>query len=545
MKVPCNIYRKGFGHKPEGAEIGEIQNNLDIPECVEIQTIADVLVHGGNIRITACTGRGDEDFKSGQLVGIDCDNSITIRNNGKSTKVIAPTILSPEDVRNILVSNGIYPSFQYKTWSDTKEWPRFRTVFVLDRPVSDSAEYMAILQYTVSLFSEYHADRGAATLSRVFFGSQAGETCFSDFEAVTNADAILSKCDVEKWREQLDKSKSKTSVNNKERRKTRKTSGKKGETANLRVIEAIQNHNTEYLKRRIGNKRILFDNQKELYDYIYRLPLDELLGTEKGTPFCCILPGHEDTNPSASVFQTPYGVWKYKCFANCLNQTNGTALNIKQLIELIGDFKSEFKAIEFICAIYNLKIKKTAWSEEQLANIDRILNCITAADGEDAFSMICPTAAKVTRNAMLTYIQILQQAKNTIYPEKTGDGNVIFYLSTRRLAAAAGKKSPAQVQGYIKQLCYCHMLEILDDKDIPKPMLQKAIEAQKEGQKRTAFYCIPSFVLERTILIEEYGIKWKANGYRTKGISYEMFFRTEPEEAARLYPESRTRICRD
>lgn len=529
LQVTCNVSRKRFNHKPTNPETGKLQNELIHPVQIEIAELAETLCTGGNMRIVACKdGSGDEAFSSGQLIGLDCDNAV--KDN------IADVIYHPEDVRRILAEHNIIPNFQYYTWSHTDTLPKFRTIITLDKPITDYGVYMGIMQYVASLFDEYHADRRARTVSRIFYGSGCGKPCYADYDAVNSTDALM-----EMAAEQIAQCRNEQSTASPKKQRTGKSRKcNSADTANLRVIRAIREHDVDYLKRRIRNKRTTLDCKKDLYDFIYRIPLDDFLEVDKGKAFRCILPDHEDKNPSASVFQTHYGTWKYKCHADCLG--NGTTLNIKQLIECLGNFRSEYKAIKFICDIFNLKVKETQWSVEQAANIDRIINCITSADAEDGFSSICPVASKVTRNAIFIYLQILNQAKQTLYPEKSGSGDIIFYLSIRKLAAVSGKGSLSQVQNYVKQLCYCHMLEVLTDQQVPQAMLKKAIEARADGQKRTGFYSIPSWVQQRVAMIEDSGKRWRENRYTLKGVSFEMFYRSEPAEAARLYPESKTRI---
>lgn len=218
-------------------------------------------------------------------------------------------------------------------------------------------------------------------------------------------------------------------------------------------------------------------------------------------------------------------------------------MNIKHLIERIGNFKSEYRALEFIKNIYNLEIKQTDWSKEQIENIESILRCITRSDGE-GFSVICPTADKITRNAQIAYIQILIIAKDTIFPDREAgnEGNVIFYMSNEQLMKACKSNSKNKIQRYLKLLLYHKMLIPLDDTEVPKKLLNK-VQKQKTDEKHhhISFYEIPSWVFERTKLIEEQGEKWKENGYKIKGISYEMFYRKEGAEiAGKLYPQHKT-----
>lgn len=526
FKVYCNVDFKRWGRKPDASIV---QNRLkQAPASIEFRELIDTLCNGGNCRASAVNGGKDEDFISAQMIFIDVDNGR--KKNGVFIPAEKP--ISIEDARTAVEQSGFKVNAIYTTWSDMgpdAPFRKFRMVLLLDKQIVSAEQFKASVTLLLGTLPKECVDYGTRNPARIFYGSGCGTPVYYNVDAVNSTDDILAKsADIVKKVPKAPKTRS------------GKKTASRGNEPNRKVVNAIREHNADYLKRRLGRSKTTFDTQKELYDYIYRLPLDELLEVDSGKSFSCILPEHDDINPSANVYQTPYGIWKYKCRSDCLG--NGTALNIKQLVELLGNYTSEYQAISFICTIYNLKVLKTAWSEEQNFNIDKILSCIMSVNGEEAFRTLCPTAEKVTRNAMLTYVGVLSQAKETLYPEKTGNGNVIFYLSVRRLATAVGKKSIAQVQGYLKQLCYCHMLEILPDEEVPISMLKRARAEQHDGQKRTSFYSIPSWVLQQTQLIEQSGRRWQDNGYRVRGISYEMFYRNEPSEAMRLYPDSKTRV---
>lgn len=534
MKVSCNVDRTLYDHKPVNWEVGKIQNDLVNPETLDTRELAHILVTGGNMRIVACEGgRGDDDFMTGQMIGIDTDNTITIKGRGK---VVSDNPFAPEDVRAVLERNGIAVNFQYPTWSnDDSDVPKFRTIIALNRPVNDIAEYRAILNHCVGLFDEYHADREAETVSRVFFGCKAGEVCYSDYEAVNDVDELLSKCgDIERF-----KSRPASSPHERKRKKT--TSKASDNSVNLRVLQAIKDKDAKYLRKAIAAPVTVVDNRSELMHYIYHeLDLSELLGVDPNRTFNCILPGHEDKHPSASVYQNKSGVWLYCCHADCQGTGRGkTNLNIKQFVELIGDFKSEYQSIKFICTIYNIRQQQTTWSKEQCENIDLIMSSLTTGEGADSFYQMCPVASKTTRNALDTYIAALIIAKGAISPQRNAKGNIIFSMSIRQLAKACGKHE-SKVQAYVKMLEYHHLLESVRDEDVPPRMLARAIEhahISKNGkrQNHASFYQVPSWVISHILKVEKQGEKWRENNYRLKGVSYEMFARTEPQEAQRLY----------
>lgn len=529
--IELNVDRKQYESKPQGSVA---QERLKWPVRIDFEELIDVLCHGGNCRAGAVRGKKNTDFISAQTIFIDIDNGRKV----KGVFVPAQNPLTPEKAIAIIEKCGFHVNALYFTWSDqgeSAEYRKFRMVLLLDKPIYNPNRFEAAVTYMLNQLPAECVDYGTTNPARVFYGG-CKKPLMVDTTDINSTDEILEKSKdvvIKKYRPR--QKPCRVDAPEQEGREGNGYVPEDAQEANGRVVDAIRNHDSQYLKRRIGNRKTVFDSQKDLYNYIYyKINIAQLLGVTPNTAFRCVFPDHPDEHPSASCFRSSTGVWIYKCFVD-------GNYNLKQFVEELGNFKSEYAALQFICEIYNLSVRKTKWSEEQAQNIDRILQMITSAEGEDAFCTICPTAAKVTRSAMRTYIQILIQAKATLYPEKCGNGDIIFYLSTRRIANAIGAKSPTQVQSHIKQLIYCQMLSVLADEDIPPAIYKKAVENAKDGRKRTAVYSVPSFVVQRTKLIEEYGKKWRKNGYTLRGVSFEMFYRCEPEEARRLYPDSKMR----
>ena len=243
---------------------------------------------------------------------------------------------------------------------------------------------------------------------------------------------------------------------------------------------------------------------------------------------------NRNTEPSANIFTTKNGVQKYRCCSENLT------LNIKQLIEMLGDFKSEFKAIQFIMDIYNLSIKESQWSIEQRENIDMMINNITL----NKFQELCPQADKNIKYAKDTFLMMLSIARNNIYSEKfsNDDGEIVFYVTNKKLAEYMGKgnsqKKIDKINKYVKMLIYHDLIRILDNDQIPKELLKNALKYTNGNKNRVNFYAIPSWVVQQLKTIEDNGIRWKDKGYRIGGVSFDMFYRSEGfEVAASLYPQ--------
>lgn len=532
--VYTNFLREHRTTKPPDEDIARIQVQCSKAENITLPELVDIISQGGTCRMCAIDGNTDDAFISGQCFALDFDNIEYININGKRQKrPLPPSKLHGATFSiNKATEKGMPPFCCYPTFSNNRppyNVERFRLLFVIDRPLFDSEQWRHVMRKIRSCFPEYATDASCLNPSKLFFGTDQG-IVYTDYKAVLSADRLLADYVPPKATEAPQKPQKPP------RSPRRHTNG----SGTMKAVEAIRKHDANYLRRKLGrNQKTVFDNRADFFSFIYRkINLAKLLEVEERKPFSCILPSHgsQDEHPSASVFrETRFssGTWQYKCFSE--NKT----LNVKQLIELLGDFDSEYKALEFLKSVYNLEIRKTAWAIEQEENIDQIIDCITRTD-EYGFRMICPTANYTTRNCQQLFIRILCIARSCIYPERTSkSGNIIFFMSIRQLAKASGKGSIDKVNKYLKLLLYHGLIETVPDEAVPKAFLKKALEGRKNGHNHVTFFSIPSWVYKTTQAIEAQGQKWKANNYRINAISYEVFYRTEGAEiAGKLYPQT-------
>ena len=503
MKITTTILREPFDHKPVEV-MGRIQNTCVQAETIELTELCDLIAQGCTFKSCDC-GKSASDFHSGMLFSLDFDNKDASKR------------IDPEEAISIAVRAGFKPSVMYRSFSSTDAIKKFRLIFVADRQLTDRKQWEHCQNIISAIYPEGVTDH-TNNPNRCFFGTDKG----IDFceENQVSVDLLLSN---------YVEPKPKTAT-------TRKQRSRKGNRPS-RIAQAIADHDSAYIRRYMGRgKRIVFDNRQQFFDYIYKtVNLADFLGVDENKKFHCILPSHDgaDDDPSASVFRSQSGVWLYKCFAE-----EGKTWNIKQIVELLGNFDSEYQSLEFLKDSLNLKIKETQWAIEQRENIDSIVNCLCGTD-ENAFSSICPLASHNLRNCKMLLLQVLCIARNCIYPERTSqDRNIIFYMSVRQLAKDMGKKSTDQIDRNLKLLTYHKVIKELPDEEIPPQFLQKAYANRRDKHSRVSFYEIPSWVVQRTQLIEQQGKKWKDNGYRIRGISYEMFLRSEGQEvASEMYPQ--------
>ncbi|MDO4306689.1 MAG: hypothetical protein Q4C77_07630 [Eubacteriales bacterium] len=519
-KIKCMYFDNRFKEKPQGKQIGWVQKNLTQTE-ITIESLADSLVNGATFKPGVLQGGNKADnWIQQQLFGLDFDDGTCI-----------------EDAYNKVISLGITPCFMYTTFSHKEDHHKFRMIFCNDTVVSDGDirdRLQATLMGIIGGIDEVCFNR-----DRLFFGGKGQVVLHPDYAARINAESVIEKY----WNDDFEQY-----ISNAKHRAKKKTPAApvkfkdKGDTdkechsyENLNV-KAIKEHNVEYLRKVLAHDPIEFETKNEFWDYIYsELDIAELIDIDNPKSFCCVL--HDDHNPSANVFTTQNGIQKYRCCSENLT------LNIKQLVEMLGDFKSEYKAIQFIMDIYNLSIKESQWSIEQRENIDLMISNITL----NKFKELCPQADKNIKYAKDTFLMMLSIARNNVYSEKfsNDDGEIVFFITNKKLAKYMGKgnsqKKIDKVSKYIKMLIYHDLIRILDDSQVPKELLMKAIKysgTDKRSGNHVSFYAIPSWVIQQLKTIEHNGIRWKGKGYRIGGVSFDMFYRSEGfDVAASLYPQ--------
>lgn len=518
--IKCMYFNHRFKDKPQGKQCGWVQKSLTQVN-ITIENLADALVHGASFKPGVLAGGNKaENWIEQQLFGLDFDDGIKI-----------------EEAYNKVISLGITPCFMYTTFSHKEEHHKFRMIFCNDTVITDGNirdKLQATLMGVIGGIDEVCFNR-----DRLFFGGKGQTVLYPDYDTRINAESIIEKY----WNDDFEQYISNAKPKSKKKKDSTASIKNKGTDTekecptyeNLNV-KAIKEHDIEYLRKVLAHDPIEFENKNEFWDYIYsELDIAELIDIDDPRSFCCVL--HDDHNPSANIFTTQNGVQKYRCCSENLT------LNIKQLIELLGDFKSEYKAIQFIMNIYNLSIKESQWSIEQRENIDLMISNITL----NKFKELCPQSDKNIKYAKDTFLMMLSIARNNVYSEKfsNDDGEIVFFVTNKKLADYLGKgnsqKKIDKVSKYIKMLIYHDLIRILDDDKIPKELLFKAIKysgTDKRQGNHVSFYAIPSWVIQQLSTIENNGVRWKEKGYRIAGVSFDMFYRSEGfDVAASIYPQ--------
>lgn len=526
MKIHLSLYRKKYRSKPQKSEIERIQKyNCLKPSKLELSELLELIEQGCTFRPCAVKGSSDTGFISGQLIGIDIDNEIV--KSGRKVPLPEESQLKPEEALAISEEKGLRPVFIYTTFGNKPYHSKSRLVFCLDQPVTDTDQWKYLYSKVAAVFGKY-PDPACKNPARLFFGTNQ-KAVYTDLEARIDTNALLADyVPLEK------KSAVRRAYNRAERHIA--------EGCASDIVEAVINRDADAIRTKMHcDKPVFFETRADLFSHLYKeISLAELLNVTEGEAFSCIIPDHEDNNPSASVFRSENGIWLYKCQSAEICPTQGRPLTIKMLIEHIGRFKSEYKAIRFLCDCFNLQLVETEYAREQRQNIDLIIQAVSGT-GELSFSALCPTADKNLRFCRPLYITVLCYVRDRIPPDARGEENFSFYMPIKNLVKnSEGVKSADKVCKYLKLFIYHGLIEIVDFESLPEDVQKKLKAKQTNGYNVCQYYSVPSWTHPHLIDIEEQAKKWKAAGYRVNGISYEGFYRAEGEAVANwLYPQRR------
>lgn len=517
MRILCSVDRTQYRAKPGPEQIRRIQCNLEKPQDIEAEELFGIICSGGSFRTAAINGKSDSGFISQQIFAVDVDNARDKEPIPESDR------LTPGQAVERARAAGLTANFVYPTFSDSPALRKFRVLFLLDTPIAEVELRNRVADYITDLFGSA-ADSKCRNPARLFFGTDKPPI-------LTNTEEI--NC-LERIKSLLPNN---PKIEPKSKPKVNIKASAKESTGRKRNIDLIKNHEWGELAKRIGGKeKKVFENVADFKNEVWEnADIAELLEIDNPKSFCCVF--HEDNSPSASIYFGDCGKWLYKCFSNNCKYGD-RALTIHSVIAELANMKA-WETWEAIKQIYNYEVLRTPQSERLQGELLEIAEILDTLD-ETGFNAQCPTASKNVRYAVELYHHILRIAGRNISPY-TKNEKIIFFFSLRQLANESGRSpnKANKINQYITMLAYHGMIEKLPDEQVPMGLLKKAYKHAKENQRHIQFYALQGWNNDTLLHIEDNGNRWKKNGYRQNGISYEMFYRTEGQEVARrLYPLS-------
>ncbi len=142
--------------KPENA--GIIINRLNAIKEVTIPQLFKYLSLGYTVRPGILNGTTENDFKQQEFIFIDVDNDIK-----------KDTITTLDETLSIFKKYNLNPIGYYYSFSHTKEYPRYRIVFRIEKPITESIKIKLLLSFITNLIP--NADTSCNTVVKIFYGT--------------------------------------------------------------------------------------------------------------------------------------------------------------------------------------------------------------------------------------------------------------------------------------------------------------------------------------------------------------------------------------
>ena len=549
MKIQCMLDKVNYKEKPKGMEIAKITKRLAVSKTeIEIEDLAKSLSTGCTFKASLMGGTKEADWIQSQLFSLDFDDGTTIKKELSKCREI-----------------NILPVFMYTSFSHTSEHHKFRMVFCANEVIND---YNIAKQLQLTLMSIFNnCDEKCKNLSRIFFGGKS--LVYEGYENRINIKEILEKYPIEiDNNEILNKSK-----NNKIKKiAPNNYMNKVNITECDKYIKAIQNLDSEMLRKLIitrlytqgvfsglididlnksnsispiflqdispiknktFNDIILVKNRAELYGVIDHINMFYILGLPDDigeTLFNCILPKHDDYEPSAHIIVVKDDIPVYKCFG-C-----GFTGGLLKLIQHIAHC-SVSKSINFIKDVFNIQLEYSDWQKEKLDMLEANKDYLLSGKMEYEY----PKLFKRIKKKINRLIILIDFAEKNLYDETANDNDeAVFFISLTKLMQVFDIRSKDSVNNDITLFALLNLINKLSEENIPINLLNKAkhISAKNKFKKIANYYTIPSYDYDNLDISENNSKLLEENNFTMKGLSKEWILRTFGEITCnRIYPQ--------
>lgn len=533
IKVNVMFYDKHYSEKPSGYEIATIQTKLT-KTTISISDLAHSMATGCTFKPGYLNGTKNKDFISQQIFALDFDDGTTIEQELDRCKEL-----------------NILPVFGYTSFHHKEEHHKFRLVFCNKEVVYDIEKRNKIQLTLMSLFTK--CDKSCKDLSRLFFGGKS--LIMLNTSNIIDGDSIIDKYYVPDTKPPTVKPKESNALTTRLEREELPCISDMEEK--VKAISELDVHKMRCLLDINGAGDLGYSDKKEsysitvpktssddekgiektnvfkckadLFDYIRKIDLGEYLGIEGHVK--CILPDHNDSNPSAHIYTNSNGIQFYKCFG-C-----GKARPIIEITEeLAGCTRSQ--AIEFIKEVYGLELVESEWVQKHKQLIIDSANYLDSDEFENSF----PEMNKLIRTRKNDIKALLLHFSEKVNEDMQIDGKPFFFGSYPTLMKICGTANDHKLAQSLALFSLLNLIEKLPDCKIPTKEYNKAKHiAAKYGLKKiTNFYSFEEYGVGKFNGSEEKAKILKENHISLKGLSREWVLRTYGiEEANRVYPQYR------
>lgn len=473
-KLTVRLDNEQFTTKPTNAKnivsrLGSEQTNTTLTA----KELADELILGKSFK-PSISGTKESEWISQQVFVIDIDSGITI--------------LEAIDKYKHL---GI--AFIHTSFSNTDSNNKFRMIFIAEEEVCDFEVAKSIQLNLMNTIVE--SDASCKNLNRIYYGGK--EIVYENYDSRLQIEELI-KC-IERMDSILTTSNEST----------------------------YMYHTSDILVRVHPSISVLKLEGKEYYEYIYQYDMYEILNDigikVNGNTFKCILPNHDDENPSAGIIISEKdGHYLYNCFG--CNRT----LNNITLIEYLYGY-NRYEALRFLEKIIGVTKEATDEVKALRDKIEVNIEYIVSGNFENDF----PDIHSFLRGDMEHLVYFYEFAKYHISDPKYKDalGNPIVFASLSKIMKELDIKSKATAN---KTMILFSLLEIINKlsmDNMPEYVKNNANDNINHG-KYTSHYSINNLGYNFLCGVQNTISTLKKNGYSKKALSWENITRTYTKELA-------------
>lgn len=502
-----------YNSKPQGREVGIISNRIITqPVDISVEELAINLIKGktfipasfkereGRIK------RNKDYWYSQQVIGLDFDEGMTLQ---EAIQEFSDTA-----------------SFIYTTFSHTEEKHKFRVVFALDRPIYRAEEFQKIITELMTKYPQ--ADEQCKDCTRLFFG---GKKLY-----VIN---YKNQLKVDDWLRLSPEVSGRTKKNlvlyppkNQVQQKQKNLESSSRNTLIASNIDLIKQKDIRRLQKKIKPKPKVVHSNFEFLEYLKQQDLRLYLGLNPSGNFIDVF--HDETNPSASIFESSKGNGHqlYHCFSTS-NPFTGTIFQVTERLLAV----SILEVKKFLMELYNVEIEESEKQKELKGVIDIYKEMLYSDDLEELY----PNFYKVFNTyGYLQDMYILLDLVKEHLPSG-GDARLLFHHSINTIAQKFGRSNSA-AHTRMNFFTFFKLISKLKEEEIPKKLLdiQQSSKSKKGHRYLNSTYEMHIYSYDFFKELDAMCVVWMGKGCTTKTINYEGILRNfGREEADRVFPQDK------
>ncbi|MBD8004551.1 hypothetical protein [Bacillus norwichensis] len=545
------LHPKEYKAKPNDA--GRITNAIiHHPKQMKPEELASEIVSGKTFMCSYLdknergqVRRNESHWKSQQVVALDFDNESKVKNeDGKMVNVKDVTMTLEDALEDKFIKKNA--AFIYTTFSHTKDHPKFRVVFIFDKPFYNLIQCKQAIEKLLDMYPM--ADQSCKDGSRLFYGGRElhiidynnrlknNYTLWEDIKGLyllyptKGSSSSSSNITLNINNSNQLNNKPLNKPLNKPNKSTNTYQPIKYDNKLASNIQLIKQRNIHSLHKGINPKPITLHNNNQVYDYLKKQDLKCFLGVHSNSIYDIF---HDEDKPSGSIYKSEKGNghWLYKCHST----SYPFAGTIIQIVEKLLNC-SMVEAKDFLMKVYKVEIKENEAQKLLKEEIDAYKYILQSEELQDLY----PSFYKLfSRYGYLDNLYILLDLVKENLPANSDDPRLLFYYSINTIAERF-MRSPTNTSIRMNFFTFFKLIYKLSDKEVPKNLLTLHLnyQRQKNYKYRNNIYEMKLYSYDFFAELDKRCEDWNSKGLTTKTMNYEGILRNYGrEEANRVFPQ--------